>query len=93
MSIKVFDPTYASGGAVFERAPRVSDLVGKTVGLISNGKRGTVQFFSAMEQQLLEDFGAGQVIIRTKGNYSAPMEAEILAEASTWDVAFAGIGD
>lgn len=93
MSIKVFDPTYASGGAIFELAPRVTDLMGKTVGLISNGKRGTVQFFSAMEQQLLKDFGAGQVIIRTKGNYSAPMEPEILAEASTWDVAFAGIGD
>lgn len=93
MSIQVFDPTYASSGTVFDLAPRLDGLRGKTVGLISNGKRGTVQFFSAMEKQLLRDFGAARVIIRTKGNYSAPMESEILAEARSWDVAFTGVGD
>ena len=93
MSIQVFDPTYASSGTVFDLAPRLDGLRGKTVGLISNGKRGTVQFFSAMEKQLLRDFRAARVIIRTKGNYSAPMESEILAEARSWDVAFTGVGD
>ena len=93
MGIQVLDPTYGGGGAAFQLAPRLPALAGKTVGLISNGKRGTRPFFDALERQLLEEHGVKAVDLRVKGNYSAPVEAAILAEVGHWDAAFAGIGD
>lgn len=93
MSIEVLDPTYGGGGRAFQRAPRLPSLQGKTVGLISNGKKGTVRFFAALERELIQTHGAAQVILRTKSNYSAPADAPIMEEARGWDAAFTGIGD
>lgn len=93
MTIHVLDPTYGQGAAPFQLAPRLHGLKGKTVGLISNGKRGTQPFFAAMERQLLDDVGVGRVVLMTKANYSAPAEQRILDAAVAWDAAFAGIGD
>ena len=33
------------------------------------------------------------VVRRTKGNYSAPAEDELMDEAATWSALFAGTGD
>lgn len=93
MPIEVLDPTYGGGGVVFQRAPRLPSLAGKTVGLISNGKKGTGRFFAALERELIDVHGAGQVILRAKSNYSAPADPPIMEEARQWDAAFTGIGD
>ena len=93
MSIQVLDPTHEADGQGFEPAPRLTSLQGKTVGLLSNGKYGTKPFFDAIERELIEEKGVAKVIRVTKGNYSAPAEAEIMADAETWDALFAGIGD
>jgi hypothetical protein len=92
MSIEVLDPTYGGGTAAFALAPRLDSLKGKTVAVISNGKRGTRPYFAALEQMLLEQ-GAARVVTHIKSNYSAPADAHIMAEASQWDAAFVGIGD
>ncbi|MCA8929292.1 MAG: hypothetical protein KDC18_14590 [Alphaproteobacteria bacterium] len=92
MTIEVLDPTYGGGAAAFALAPRLGSLEGKTVGVISNGKRGTRPYFAALERMLLEQ-GAARVVLRTKSNYSAPADAPIMAEAADWDAAFVGIGD
>ena len=92
MSIEVLDPTYGGGAAAFALAPSLDSLKGKTVAVISNGKRGTRPYFAALEQMLLEQ-GAARVVTHIKSNYSAPADAHIMAEASQWDAAFVGIGD
>jgi hypothetical protein len=92
MSFEVLDPTYGGGTAAFALAPRLGSWDGKTVGVISNGKRGTRPYFAALERVLLEQ-GVGRVVVRTKSNYSAPADAHIMAEAANWDAAFVGIGD
>ena len=93
MNIEVLDPTYGGGAAAFALAGRLETLRGKTVGIISNGKKGTKPFFAALEKELREAVGVAQVVLLTKGNYSAPAEQEIMAQAATWDAAFTGIGD
>ncbi len=93
MNIQVLDPTHEADGQPFSPAPRLRSLHGTTVGLLSNGKYGTRPFFDAIEQELIEGHGVTKVIRVTKGNYSAPAEDEIMADASTWDALFAGIGD
>jgi len=93
MTIRMLDPTYDGAGAPFALAPRLGALKGLTVGVVSNGKKGTYPFFDSLEKQLVEDLGVKSVVHRVKGNYSATVPEAILAEAKSWDFAFTGIGD
>jgi hypothetical protein len=76
-----------------EPAPRLQSLKGKTVGIISNGKEGTVGFFAHVDRLLRERYQVAEVILRTKSNYSAPAEDEIIDDAKSWDLAITGLGD
>jgi len=76
-----------------EPAPRLQSLKDKTVGLISNGKEGTAGFFVHVDRLLRERYQVAEVILRTKSNYSAPAEDEIIDEAKSWDLAITGLGD
>ncbi len=45
MTFRVLDPTSEAVAQVTTLAPRLEDLAGKTVGIISNGIEGTKGFF------------------------------------------------
>lgn len=92
MSLEILDPTHEAGAPAFTLPPRLPSLEGKTVGIVSNGKKGTRPFFDAMERELTEKHGA-IVVRRTKSNYSAPADPPIMEEAKGWDALIAGIGD
>ena len=92
--ITVLDPTFEDNDTeAFELPTRVTTLAGTTVGIISNGKSNTRPFFEHLARLLRDEWGVADVIVRTKANYSAPAEAELINEASTWGAMFAGIGD
>ena len=91
--MRVLDPTLEEIPAGFVRPPRLRDLRGATVGIISNGKEGTAHFFAHLERVLRERFGVGGVVHRLKGNLSAPAERAIMDEAAGWDAAITGVGD
>ena len=93
MTIRVLDPSSEIVAALGEAAPRLEAFDGKTVGFISNGKEGTIGFFSHLGQMLKEDYGVSDVILRVKSNYSAPADAAIVNEISRWDAVISGIGD
>ena len=93
MDLEVLDPTNETIPPIGQPAPRLSTLIGKTVGFISNGKEGTKGFFAYLEQMLRAEFGVADVITRVKANFSAPAEASIAAEITQWDTAVSGIGD
>ena len=93
MTIRVLNPTSESEATSLEPAPRLKSLKGKTVGLISNGKEGTVGFFAHVDKLLRERYDVSEVILRTKSNYSAPAEDEIIDEARRWDLTISGLGD
>ena len=93
MTLRMLDPTYDDKGEPFRLAPRVGGFKGLTVGVVSNGKKGTEPFFNAMERILIDEEGAASFHVFRKDNYSAPVPAHILAEAKSWDIAFTGIGD
>ena len=93
MTIRVLDPSSEMAAAYGEAAPRLKSLTGKTVGLISNGKEGTIGFFSHLGQMLEEDFGVSAGVLRVKSNYSAPANPDIVGEISSWDAVISGIGD
>lgn len=91
--MEILDPTHEGHTGDFTMAPRLPALGGRTIGVISNGKFGTKPFFDAVEKELFETYGVAKVVRRTKTNYSAPAEAELLREAAAWDALVAGIGD
>ncbi len=93
MPIEVLDPTSGESAAPFARAARSEQLAGLTVGIVSNGKRGTVGFFDVLEAELRERHDVAEVVRVVKPNYSAPAGDEIMDAARTWHALVAGIGD
>ena len=93
MSLEILDPTHETDPRDFTPATRLASLAGATVGLLSNGKKGTKPFFDALERELIETHGVAKVVRVTKGNFSAPAEPEIFEQAKQWDALVAGVGD
>jgi hypothetical protein len=93
MTLQVLDPSSEIAASLGNPAPRASSLRGKTVGFISNGKEGTVGYFSHLDRMLRDEFGVADVIVRVKSNYSAPADPAIVAEISQWDAVISGLGD
>jgi hypothetical protein len=93
MTIRVLDPTFEGNTSSFKFAAGLENLKGSTVGIISNGKKGTFHFFNVLEDLLTKKYKAGKVIRVVKKNYSAPAEEEIMKEVKKWDAAIAGVGD
>ena len=91
--IEILDPTYEDDVSSFRYAPGLDNLNSTTVGIISNGKKGTFHFFNTMENLLKKKYKVGKVIRVVKKNYSAPAEEEIMKEVKKWDAAIAGVGD
>ena len=93
MTMRVLDPTFEEIAAGFVRPPRLRDLRGKTVGIISNGKEGTAHFFAHLERVLRTRYGVADVVQRIKASLSAPAERAIMDEAAQWDAAITRVGD
>lgn len=93
MTLEILDPTHEADAGGFALASRLPDLRGATVGIISNGKRNTIPFFDAFEDELKAKYGVSEVVRRIKSNYSAPADDHIVVEAEEWDAVIAGIGD
>ena len=93
MAMLVLDPTYETAPPLGQLAPRPAALAGATVGVISNGKEGTKGFFAHLDRMLRDELGVADVVLRVKGNYSAPAEARIVDEIRGWNAAVTGIGD
>jgi hypothetical protein len=93
MSFEVLDPSHESDAREFVPAKRLQTLEGATVGIISNGKKGTKPFFDAVERELRDRYGVAKVVRLTKANYSAPAEPELLNEAERWQALISGVGD
>jgi len=93
MILRVLDPTHERSTATGQPAARLSSLQGKTVGFISNGKEGTKGYFAHLERLLREELHVADVVWRTKSNYSAPADAQIVDEIKKWHAVVTGVGD
>jgi hypothetical protein len=93
MVFQVLDPTNETAPPFGQPAPRAASLAGRTVGIISNGKEGTKGFFTHLDRMLREEFGVADVVLRTKSNFSAPADRDIVDEIARWHAVVTGIGD
>jgi len=93
LTLRVLDPTNERKTAGIELAPRPASIEGMTVGFISNGKEGTKRYFAHLERMMRDEFRVGDVVWRTKKNFSAPATPDIVDEIKQWQVVVTGIGD
>ena len=93
MSIEFLNPTHEESSKEYIIAPKLNSLKGMTVGIISNGKKGTFPFFDAFEKNLIMDFGVSKIFRKIKTNYSAPADDDIIKEIPKWDAVITGLGD
>jgi len=98
------DPAQAAGTAAGSSAaaavsvtlaPRSrSDLRGAAVGLLVNTKKNADIFLEEVGRLLVEQYGVGSVLARTKLNFARPVSDGLLKELTTeCDVVITGIGD
>jgi hypothetical protein len=93
MALEVLDPTSEARPPLGQPASRSASLAGKTIGLISNGKKGTKTFFAQFDRLLREEFEVADVIMRAKSNFSAPADKDIVDEIARWQAVITGVGD
>jgi hypothetical protein len=93
MTFRVLDPTNEKREAGGRPARRPQSLRGCTVGIISNGKEGTKEYFAHVARLLREELGVGDVVLRTKSNFSAPADTHIVDEIRRWQAVVTGVGD
>jgi hypothetical protein len=91
--MELLNPSHEQQRAGSPAPPRLSTLEGAVIGVISNGKENTVPFFDRVESILRERYGVAEVVRRTKLNYSAPAEVDLMSEAMGWDAVLSGVGD
>ena len=91
--MKILNPTIEAQVPEFNRAQRAGAFKDAVVGIISNGKQGTDEFFAIFARQLREKLGVKDVELLTKENYSAPAEEAIVSRINRWNLAITGIGD
>ena len=91
--IRVLDPTNEAKAAGMPAAPRPVSLAGTTIGFISNGKEGTKGYFAHLDRMLRAELGVGNIVWRTKSNYSAPADKYIVDEIREWHAVVTGVGD
>lgn len=91
MTLQVLDPTHESDFERFVAPNRLDQISGKRIAMISNGKQGTGRFFDALAQGF--ELRGATVVRLSKSNYSAPAEAQVMAQATECDAVVAGIGD
>jgi hypothetical protein len=92
--LTLLDPQTAARPARVTRAPRPTDLRGKRVGLLANGKPNSKEFLTALGALLRERHGAVPLVLLGKPSASRVAPADTLDQlAAQCDVVVTAVGD
>ena len=81
-TIKVYDPTAVSSVRGGTLAPRLTDLRGRVVGVLDNGKANAGVLMTAIADELKSRHGVRDVVVRTKpvAGPASPETVRVLKE-------------
>lgn len=94
-SIRLVDPTggYMDAGE-FRLARRPSDLNGRTLGLLENGRPASAAVLKEIGEVLGREYQLGKVLYFSKHNSALPTQREVVNEIlEKCDVLVVGVGD
>jgi hypothetical protein len=92
--MRLYDPTVSGPQRTLYRAPALSSLDGKTIGILENGKLNAVEMLREVTALFEEKHGCKVQAVYSKSNASAPAPAETLRKAAqTVDFLVTGLGD
>ena len=93
-TLTLLDPQAIARPAWVTRAPRPTDLRGKRVGLLANGKTNSKEFLTALGTLLRERHGAVPLVLMGKPSSSRVAPADTLDQlAAQCDVVVTAVGD
>lgn len=92
-TIKVYNPTAESSVRGATPAPRLSDLRGRVVGVLDNGKANAGVLMTAIAEELRAHHGVRDVVVRTKpvAGPASPETVKVLKEQA--DLVLVGSAD
>jgi len=92
--IEILDPTAEDVPEEVGLSDNLPDIRGKVVGLLDNRKYHADAFLAELKEVLIKDYGAAQVVYKTKFTYSAPCADETIQSLSEdCDVVIHAIAD
>ena len=92
--MRLYDPTSSGPERILFRAPPLSGLEGKTIGILENGKLNAVEMLREVAALFETRHGCSIHAVYSKSNASAPAPAEVLARAADEvDFLITGLGD
>ena len=93
MPLQVLDPTAEDVVAEAAGSGHLPSLLGRTVGLLDNGKIRVRELLDNMEDILRAEHGVARVIRLKKPDASRPAPADVVAEMKAVDAIIAAVGD
>jgi hypothetical protein len=92
--MRLYDPTSSGPERTLFRAPPLTGLEGKTIGILENGKLNAVELLRDVAALFEARHNCVVHPIYSKSNASAPAPAEVLARAAAEvDFLVTGLGD
>ena len=92
--IAVLNPTVEPISGTAFVAERPSNLKGKTIGLLANGKENSEELLTCIAEVLADHFEFASIVERNKGNASRPCPEDLVQEmAAECDVVITSNGD
>jgi hypothetical protein len=92
--MRLYDPTSSGPERHLARAPVLTSLEGKTIGILENGKLNALEMLRLIATRLEQRNGCVVRGVYSKSNASAPAPAETLAKAAREvDILVTGLGD
>ena len=92
-TIGVLDPVAEYATGTNDAAPALSELAGKTIGFLDNGKANCHVFFDRIEQILVEQYGVSTTMRKRKPIVAAAAPAPVLEDLTACDAVVVGMGD
>ena len=92
--MRLYDPTSSGPERSLHRAPRLSGLEGKTIGILENGKLNAMEMLREVADLFVQRHGCVIRAVYSKSNASAPAPSATLDRAaSEVDFLITGLGD
>lgn len=91
--IQVLRPTGRERHADEKLSPGVTDIAGKTIGLLDNGKPNFDLFLDRVKARLLSECGVVDIVVRRKGNVAQSAGSLLDELAQKCDLALTGSCD